>query len=82
MARTSGTAPLKAVTARGMGYVPDGLNPAQYEALKKKEAAAKAANKKKAMKGLVPGLHVVGNMACTWRKSYHKTVNYFLWSNP
>ena len=36
--------------------VPDGLSPAQYAKLKKDEAAKKAANKKKAMKGSVETL--------------------------
>merc|ERR1719453_2191052 len=39
-----------------MTYVPDGLTPAQYAKLKKEEAAKKAANKKKAMKGSVETL--------------------------
>eukprot|EP00619_Florenciella_sp_RCC1007_P001572 CAMPEP_0205910430 /NCGR_PEP_ID=MMETSP1325-20131115/4418_1 /ASSEMBLY_ACC=CAM_ASM_000708 /TAXON_ID=236786 /ORGANISM="Florenciella sp., Strain RCC1007" /LENGTH=121 /DNA_ID=CAMNT_0053276779 /DNA_START=255 /DNA_END=620 /DNA_ORIENTATION=+ len=38
-------------TIKMAGYVPDGLTPAQYKALKAKEAAAAKANKKKAMKG-------------------------------
>jgi len=49
-ARTRGLTTIK------MGYVPDGLTPAQYSALKAKEAAAAKANKKRAMKGSVEDL--------------------------
>lgn len=37
----------RSVSALRMGYVPDGLSPKEYEALKKKEADAAAKNKKK-----------------------------------
>merc|ERR1711998_511965 len=42
---------LSRTNAISMGYVPDGLSKAQYEALQKKEAKARADNKKKSMKG-------------------------------
>ena len=37
-------------TALKMGYVPDGLTPAQYKALKAKEEAAAKKNKQKGQK--------------------------------
>ena len=45
----TGAARTRGLTTIKMGYVPDGLTPAQYKALKAKEEAQAKANKKKAM---------------------------------
>ena len=45
----TGGARTRGLTTIKMGYVPDGLTPAQYKALKTKETAQAKANKKKAM---------------------------------
>ena len=45
----TGGARTRGLTTIKMGYVPDGLTPAQYKALKAKEEAQAKANKKKAM---------------------------------
>ena len=45
----TGGARTRGLTTIKMGYVPDGLTPAQYKALKTKEEAKAKANKKKAM---------------------------------
>jgi len=45
----TGGARTRGLTTIKMGYVPDGLTPAQYKALKAKEVAQAKANKKKAM---------------------------------
>mmetsp|Transcript_106551 Transcript_106551/g.308810 ORF Transcript_106551/g.308810 Transcript_106551/m.308810 type:complete len:137 (-) Transcript_106551:428-838(-) len=52
----TGGARTRGLTTIKMGYVPDGLTPAQYKALKAKEEAQAKANKKKAMKGSVEDL--------------------------
>ena len=48
-------------TIKMAGYVPDGLTPAQYKALKAKEAAAAKANKKKMVRVWIFIIHPTSN---------------------